>query len=166
MKVLIRGIPNFAHVQIVEVEDLDQFIASHELRLTYLVDERQSYHRADGKRVMLYIEGTEENKPLLERCLWAVGDQRYLELRLGITEEIRSTGTSSVLRLGQGVWYNLEPIRDPRYPELKAKKRAEWREQARLLAVQEAAEEELRNQVLEAAESVGLEEALRRLRQT
>lgn len=163
MKVLIRGIPNFAHVQIVEVEDLNKFVASHELRISRLVTERQTYRRADGRRVMLYIEGTTENQALLERCRWDSKSQAYLELRLGVDGEIRSSGTASIPRLNQGFWYHLEPVRDPRYPELKAKKQAEWERGRLLQEAEDAKEEALRQQVLDAAESLGLEEALRRL---
>lgn len=163
MKVLIRVIPNFAHVQIVEVEDLDKFVASHELRISRLVTERQTYHQANGRRVMLYIEGTTANQALLERCRWDSKSQAYLELRVGVDGGIRSSGTASIPRLNQGCWYHLEPVRDPRYPALKAQKQAEWAEERRLQEEATAKEEALRQQVLDAAESLGLEEALRRL---
>jgi len=172
MRVIIRGLPHFGHVQIHEVDDLDAFINEHELRVrrhVVMSDYEGHYFRQtpEGqKRVMLYLEGVEENRRLLtERCFRPNARLHLSALVISLNERqgLKSFGTSGRLDLGQGNWYMLEPSSDQRWESLWAKAKAAHEEQVRLQRLAEEAEEAKREEIDELISGMGYDEVLRRL---
>lgn len=173
MRVIVRGIPNFAHVQIHEVADLDAFLNEHELRvrrrLVLSGYEGQYYLPTPQgrKRVSLYLEGVGENRRLLtERCFVPSPSLHLSALVLSLHEDqrLKSFGTTGHLELGQGNWYMLEPRSDPRYATELAKAKADYAEQLRRQRIAEEREEDQRRDIDDIVERIGYDEALRRLK--
>lgn len=173
MRVIVRGLPDFAHVQIHEVTDLDAFLNEHEMRfrrrpVTTGYEGHYFRQTPEGKkRVSLYLEGVEENRQLLaERC-FVPDPSRHLSamvISLRDDQHLKTFGTSSCLELGRGNWYMLEPHSDPRAGAGLAKAKAAHEEQMRLARLAEEQEEEQRRQIDNLIDSMGYDEALRRLK--
>lgn len=166
--VITRGTPNFMHIQTHEVDDLDAFVATHELRIRRpaVTVHTQYTQPGSNKPVMLYIAGIEENRELIERrCLLpGGGSMRLLALTITAENTVRSSGTASQPEFGRGIWYMLEPHRDPRYPQLWEQFVAKERELARLARIEEEREEALKEELDNLASGMGYEEAIRRLK--
>lgn len=172
MRVIVRGIPNFAHVQIHEVSNLEAFVNEHELRVRRRLvtpGYEGHYYRQtpEGKsRVMLYLEGVEENRRLLtERCFKPNPNLHLSALVISLNEDqrLKSFGTTGRLELGQGNWYMLEPNSDQRWERLWVKAKADHEEQLRLQRLADEREEEQRQQIDNLIDALGYDEALRRL---
>ena len=169
MRILTRGIPNFAFTQVQQTENLKAFISAHVLKVRSLIyGHAGEYHQADsGKRVSLYIEGADENiQELRSRCF---NDGRTAMKACVITlspdeSQVKSAGTSSRIEVNTGNWYMVDPELDPRWPTLLAQAHKEAAKKARLLAAQEEKDEELREQILSLASGMGYEKTLRMLK--
>jgi hypothetical protein len=171
MKVITRGIPNFAYTKTTEVGNLEAFVSAHTLRLSRLLDVRAEYFQpGTSKRVSLYVEGIEGNREVLERrCL----DTSYgVSMRTCIitvhpdTGNIRSAGTGSFIRTGVGDWYMVDPKLDPRYPKMLGALRVHEKELARLAEIEQDKEDALRSELDDLTSNLGYEEAIRRLKGT
>lgn len=168
MRAIVRGIPNFIYTQTHEDVDLDEFVNAFTLTVRERVfGYRGEYHTPGaGKLVMLYVEGVEDNRALLEgRCLDpSPGSMRTCIIKVKESGEVRLSGTDSYLRTGEGYWYLLDPTLDPRYPEALAKAKAAAAEASRRRQLIEEQEEALRQEVDDIVDSLGAQEALRRLK--
>ena len=157
MKILIRGIPNFSYLTEVQVDNLDDYLAAHtvQFRGALLGGHQANYFNSDGKRVLLYLEGISENSEVLlkhslnpeyRRSVSTMYIKPNAEMRLG------ASGSDSSLSLDSGLFYLLDPVNDPRHPnilaEFKASDKIERAERARLEDIAEQ-EEALRIQTLD-----------------
>lgn len=161
MRVIIRGIPDFSYTNIQEVRDLEEFVKTHDLKIKYFVDYKVEYYQGN-KRVSLYLEGVEENMELLRsRCF----DDRQAAMkacfiRIGADGRVGVAGTTSSIQTGQGSWYRIDPVLDPRYPAILAGVKEQAAKEARLAAIRQEREDEMREEILDIADALGYEKAL------
>ena len=161
MRVIIRGIPDFTYTSIQEVEDLEEFVKTHDLKIKYFVDYKVEYYQGN-KRVSLYLEGVEENMELLRsRCF----DDRQTTMKacyikIAPSGRIGAAGTTSSIQTGQGIWYRIDPKLDPRYPAALAVVKEQAAKEARLAAIRQEEEDEMREEILDIADALGYEKAL------
>ena len=168
MRVLVRGIPNFAHVQAVEVTDLASFVESHELRLNrWAICPYGSFFNHQGSRVSLYLEGLEENRGEIEsRCF----DQSRSAMRSCVIRAdldsgtIRTAGTASSFSSQPDQWYMVDPGLDPRFNALVEKHKEEEARRREAEIRQQEADDALEEEILSVAAGMGYEEALRVLK--
>lgn len=163
MKVITRGIPDFTYTSIQEVRDLEEFVNTYKIQIKNFWVTRGEYHQADSnKRVSIYLEGVEENMELLRsRCL----DDRHAAMktcfiRIGADGRVGVAGTTSSIQTGQGSWYRIDPVLDPRYPAILAGVKEQEAKEARLAAIRQEEEDEMREEILELASILGYEKAL------
>lgn len=162
MRVLVRGIPNFAYTETTSVLDIESFVQLHTLHLSDTYKVKVDYRNADNKRVMLYVEAIEENVEFIqERCNYSDStSMRYLTLTCHEDGHLKSSGAASRVEVKKGLWYMIEPKRDARYPEkLKA-----FKEKQRLARIeiekQEQLEEEKYKQLAELVDGIGVDAAI------
>jgi hypothetical protein len=169
MRLLTRGIPDFTHLLPMSVIELDWFTSTkHNLHVTHRVSgyTGEYFQAESGKRVSLYVEGVAENESVINsRCF----DDSRVSMKMCFvtinpdTRRLKSAGTTSSIRPGVGEWYMVDPRLDPRWPALLQKARDEDAKRAKEQARLQEQEDELREQLLDAASSVGYAEAIRRI---
>ena len=69
-------------------------------------------------------------------------------------------GTTSSIQTGQGSWYRIDPVLDPRYPAILAGVKEQAAKEARLAAIRQEEEDEMREEILDIADALGYEKAL------
>lgn len=169
MKVITRGIPNFAYTTTHEVADLEAFVDAHTLKvIDRITGYAGEYFRPEsGERVSLYVEGAAENLEVLRSRCFHSGQTSMKACVITVSPDngnVRSAGTSSSIRTEVGDWYMVDPKLDPRYAALLEVAKAEAAQRTRLAAIQQDKDDELREKVLDLASGIGYEESLRRLR--
>ncbi len=167
MKVIVRGLPNFAHVQVHDVSDIDSFLAHHDLRVTRMLEVRAEYINPIPKaRVSFYVEGVEANRSVIERLCFnqkASGLRGACCITLNERGGLKSFGTTGCFNPDRSEWYMVEPKTDPRYAD-KLRELQEWeKERRRLILIEQEKEDQLREQIEDRINNLGYAEALRRL---
>lgn len=163
MKVITRGIPDFTYTSIQEVRDLEEFVNTYKIQIKNFLGYSGEYHQADSnKRASIYLEGVEENMELLRsRCL----DDRQAAMktcfiRIGADGRVGVAGTTSSIQTGQGSWYRIDPVLDPRYPAILAGVKEQEAKEARLAAIRQEKEDKMREEILDIADALGYGKAL------
>lgn len=162
MRVIIRGIPDFTYTDIQqEVEDLEEFVKTHDLKIKYFLDYTVEYYQGN-KRVSLYLEGVEENTELLRsRCF----DDRRASMKTCYIKTVADgrvggAGTTSSIETGKDIWYRIDPELDPRYPAALAVAKEQAIKEARLAVIRQEREDDMREEILNIADALGYEKAL------
>lgn len=159
MRVIIRGIPDFTYTSIQEVRDLEEFANTYKLQVRNFMGYSGEYHQADSnKRVSIYLEGVEENMELLRsRCF----DDRRASMkacfiRIGSSGQVGVAGTTSSIQTGKDIWYRIDPELDPRYLAILAVVKEQEAKEARLAAIRQEREDEMREEILGIADALGV----------
>lgn len=170
MIILTRGIPDFTYLRPTGVSAPDWFIANHHtLRVQHRVGgyTGEYFQAESGKRVSLYVEGIAANTEFIDRRCFDHGHGVSMKMCFVTlnpdTRRLKSAGTTSSIRPGAGEWYMVDPRLDPRWPALLQKAKDEAAQRAKEQARLQDQEDELREQILDAASNVGYAEALRRI---
>lgn len=155
MKVYLRGIPHFGFVVAQETENLPEFLSALELKVRLGAFEARAYYYSGKKRVMVYLERDDYSREI----------QLPANLYLRVSPEDGRVTVAGFAGLGMDAEMLLyvDPKNDPRYSSLLA----EARKAAQIERAQEEKEEErlkgLREKLIDLAEHIGIEEAIKTL---
>lgn len=149
--IAIRGIPNFAHLQYMQVERLEDLLNIFTVRARRIVCRGYAgeFYNADGKRVMLHLAPRDASPDILFQ--WC--DDLFMRPSQTNASAIGASGTAT-RRVEDGYWFAIRPDSFPTYAQaLQDAKDAERArvevEQAR--QAQEEAMEKAMQEALEAA---------------
>lgn len=166
MKIILRGIPNFTHLQQLEVEDLQMYLGTFELgaRDSIGLGYRCEYFTRTSTlrpRVSVYIEAVEGNRKVLEsRCFLPPKPEAFRRstsmsccyLVTDASLKLLASGTDSAIRTDkENVFYMVEPGLDPRAAVVLEEAR---KERKRRIKEEEEREELLEQQSFERFEKI------------
>jgi hypothetical protein len=147
--IAIRGIPNFAHLQYIQVERLEELFDSFTVRAKYSIAQGYvaEFYNKNGKRVMLYIAPRDASPEMLRQWCSA----HYVKPSQSDANTHGASGHCHGWRLD--AWHAIRPDAFPAYAQALQDAKDAEKARARAAQAQQEQEEATEEAMQEALES-------------
>ena len=147
--IAIRGIPNFSHLQYMQVERLEELFGIFTVRAKYSIAQGYvaDFYNKDGKRVMLYLAPRDASPEMLRQ--WCNG--HYVKPSQSDANALGASGHCHGWRLD--AWHAIRPDAFPAYAQALQDAKDAEKARARAAQAQQEQEEAMEEAMQEALES-------------